>query len=87
MVWVRGVPEPLIASRSEDAILRDLTMPGGSADRARALEAALTELIETVDRVPPVLLRVIDQETGLDLPATSAQARDALRNGTPRRGN
>lgn len=80
-VWVRGVPQPFVASRSEEAVLRDLTEPRAVADRTRRLESAVARVADTVDRVPPVLLRVLTQETGLDLRAAVAEARESLADG------
>ncbi|MGE5596492.1 MAG: hypothetical protein ACM3S1_10725 [Hyphomicrobiales bacterium] len=86
-VWVRGIAEPLVASRSEEVIVRDLTAPRELADRTRVLESALERMTDSIDRVPPVLLRVVAQETGLDLKSLAAGAREAAEDGvTPMRG-
>lgn len=77
-VWVRGLPEPLVASRSEDAIIRDLTQSRGMAERARRLESAVERVADSIERIPPVLLRVLAQETGEDLGGVAAQAREAV---------
>lgn len=78
LVWVRNLPEPLIASRSEESLLRDITLPREMADRMRKLESGVERLTDAIDRVPPVLLRVVAQETGQDLRAVSKEARRAL---------
>jgi len=39
LVWVRGVPDPIIASRSEAAIIMDLSTPA-DADRKGVIAAA-----------------------------------------------
>ncbi|MCK9518561.1 MAG: hypothetical protein M0R74_05980 [Dehalococcoidia bacterium] len=84
-VWVRGIADPLIASRSEDAIRRDLVDPSEVLERARRLETTVSQVADSLDRVPPLLLRMIKQETGLDLKALAADAREATGNGTGRR--
>lgn len=80
-VWVRGVPEPLVASRSEESLLRDLTQPRTVVDRGRRLEGAVERVTQAIDQIPPVLLRVVAQETGQDLRAVASEAREALTNG------
>lgn len=76
-VWVKGLPEPLVASRSEDALLRSLGATDG-ASRQALLQGALLRMTAAVDRIPPVLLRVVEQETGEDLKAISSQAKDQI---------
>lgn len=77
-VWVRGIPEPFIASRSEDAITRDLVAPGDETLRAEQLGAALERLVEAAEALPPVLQRVVHQETGRDFGALAHEARKTL---------
>ena len=77
LVWVRGLPEPLVASRSEDALLRSLGAVDGTA-RAALLQGALQRMTDAVDRIPPVLLRVVEQETGEDLRSVASEARKQI---------
>lgn len=87
-VWVRGLPDPFVASRSEEAVLRDLTHPRETLARTRKLETAVERVAESIERVPPVLLRVVAQETGMDLRSVVSDAREVLvdGNGDGRRG-
>lgn len=78
LVWVRGLPEPLVASRSEESLLRDLTQPRETISRVQRLEGAVERVAATIDRIPPVLLRVVAQETGQDLRAVVSEARQAV---------
>ena len=68
-------------SRKEWQVLRDLTEPRTVLDRTRKLESAVERVADTIDRVPPVLLRVVAQETGLDLKSVAAGAREAVLDG------
>ena len=77
-VWVRGLGEPFLASRSDEVILRDLTQPRDFVERERRLEAALDAVAAAMERIPPVLLRVLQQETGQDLKTVANDARQAL---------
>jgi hypothetical protein len=78
LVWVKGLPEPLVASRSEDALLRSLGAADG-ASRQALLHGTLQRMTAAVDRIPPVLLRVVEQETGEDLRSIASDAKDQLR--------
>lgn len=78
-VWVRGLPEPLIASRSEESLLRALVVREDGADRQAELQGMLQRMTMAVDRIPPVLLRVVQQETGEDLKSIATEARRQLR--------
>jgi hypothetical protein len=80
-VWVRGLPEPLVASRTEESLLRDLTGSRELAERARRLEGAVTLVADSIERIPPVLLRLVAQETGKDLREVIAEARQVMANG------
>jgi hypothetical protein len=69
LVHVEGIAEPLVASRSEAAIVADLgpgraTVPGELAVDALAL---LREVVEGIGAVGPLARREIRAETRLDL--------------------
>lgn len=78
LVWVRGIPEPLISSRSEEAITRDLVAPGDRTLRAEQLASILERLVEASENLPAVLQRVVTQETGQDFAALAREGRSAL---------
>lgn len=78
LVWVRDVPEPLIGSRSEGAIVDDLVTPAEEAARMRDLRAALEDVRTALESLPPVLRRVIEQETAVDLDDLVERARRVL---------
>jgi len=44
LVWVRGLPAPLVASRSQEAILEDMTRPPEEAPRAHPQRSVLRNL-------------------------------------------
>ncbi len=77
-VWVRGLPESMVASRSEDALVKDLVAPADQITRVHELTAALDRLTGAVEDVPPVLLRVLEEETGHDFGELARQAHQAL---------
>jgi hypothetical protein len=74
-VWVRGIAEPFVASRSEEAILRDITRPLGAMDRVARLESLASHVADTLERIPPVLGPVIEEATGEDPRDLAAELR------------
>lgn len=66
-VYVRGRDEPVVASRTEEAILDD--MAPDEEELSRALEAldTATELLERLRGLSPVIRRMLRSEAGLDL--------------------
>ena len=77
-VYVATREEPLVVSRSEESILRDMgTLPDGefAAEEARA---ALGELLEDLDDVTPVLRRMLEHEVRLNLDVWERRIRALL---------
>ena len=64
LVWVRGLPDPLVASRAEGSIIDDLVTPVEEAARMKAQRAALRSLTTTLDSVSHGARRVRAAETG-----------------------
>lgn len=78
LVWVRGLPEPLVASRAEASVVDDLVTPAEEAARMRELRDTLTAIVDALERVPPVLRRVIDEEAGTDVTQLVTEGRRVL---------
>jgi len=79
-VWVEGIAEPVVASRSEAAILADMG-PEGSVvpgDLAREALSLLGQIAEQVGGVGPLLRREIRAEAALDLDELERSARALL---------
>lgn len=66
-VWVRGIPEALVASRSERAIADDLLTRADDAAHLQQMRGLLRSLSRRLEEVPPVLRRVIREESGIDV--------------------
>ena len=79
LVWVEGIPEPLVASRTERTLLLDMGLKGEATtplvDEALALAGRLAE---DAEKVGPLLARSIKAEAGLDLPDLGRRARRLL---------
>ena len=77
-VWIRGVPEPLIASRSEEAIVDDLVTPADETARLRQQREVLRQVLKSLDSLPAYLRRVLREENDIDFDAVATEVRRVL---------
>lgn len=78
LVWVRGLPDPLVASRSEVAITDDLVTPAEEAARMQQLRTTLSKLTRALDQMPPMLRRLMQEENGVDVGGLVEESRRSL---------
>lgn len=78
LVWVRGVADPIEASRAEGSIVDDLVTPAEEAARMRQQRSTLSKLATALDQVTPALKRVIVEESDVDLDSLAAEAKRIL---------
>ena len=78
MVWVRGVPEALVASRAEGSLVDDLVTPAEEAARMRQQRAVLGRILVALDGLSPALRRVVEEGTDVDLAQLADEARRVL---------
>ena len=78
LVWVRGLAEPLVASRAEGSIVDDLVTPAEEAARMKAQRSALRSLTSALGSVSPGVRRVLAEETGTDVEDLLDQANRVL---------
>ena len=79
VVWVEGIAEPLVASRTERTILQD--MGEDASAQAAVLEDALAlaeRLADDSERIGPLLARSIKAESGVDVSELGKKARELL---------
>jgi hypothetical protein len=79
LVWVEGIGEPLVASRTERTILQD--MGEDASAQLSVLEDALAlaeRLAEDSERIGPLLARSIKAESGVDVSELGKRARELL---------
>jgi hypothetical protein len=65
-VYVEGRAEPVVASRAEATILKDLVLSRSEAEASTAFDL-LERILHEMEKVGPILRRSIREETGLDL--------------------
>jgi hypothetical protein len=80
LVWVDGVADPIVASRSDGAIVADMAlgrggMPGDVTSEALAL---LAEVADRAGAVGPLVRREIRNEAAIDLDDLERRARAVL---------
>ena len=68
LVWVRGLPSPLVSSRTEEAIMSDLIRPAhDTVVRGRNQRAVLEHVAKALDGVPGSYRRRLRDTAGIDL--------------------
>ncbi len=78
LVWVRGVPEPLVASRAEGSVVDDLVTPADEAARMKAQRSTLRRIATAREGVSPGVKRVIAEEASTDIDGLIDEARRVL---------
>ncbi|MDX1663761.1 MAG: hypothetical protein R3272_08205 [Candidatus Promineifilaceae bacterium] len=66
-VYVEGAREPVVASRSEGTILRDMVETPREVTRATEQYELLIDILETVREIDPMLRTIIQQQGNWDL--------------------
>ena len=77
-VWLRGREDPLIASRSSEALYLDLIRPRDDAARSRVQRSVLERLAQALDEVPGPYRRRLRESDGIDLDDLAGEARRAI---------
>jgi hypothetical protein len=78
LVWVRGVPDPIVASRAEGSIVDDLVTPADEAARMKAQRSVLTKMAGVLDQVSPGIRRLLAEESGTDIDDLLGEANRVL---------
>jgi hypothetical protein len=78
-VYVENFPEPFVASRSEGAILRDLTGVPKEVTRSREQYQLLSDILDTVSEINPVLRSIIRDQAHWDLDRLEERIQEIIR--------
>lgn len=78
LVWVRGIPDPMVASRAEGSIIDDLVTPADEAARMNAQRSVLSKMTRALEDASPGVRRVIDEESDADLESLIDEATKVL---------
>ncbi|MBD1915214.1 MULTISPECIES: hypothetical protein [Cyanophyceae] len=66
-VYLEGHTDPVVASRAEDTIVRDLVQEPREVIQSRQQQEILTDLLEDLSKVNSTVRRISRDEGGLDL--------------------
>lgn len=77
-VYVEGQPEPLVASRAEDSLVRDLVREPREVTRVRQQQEILRDLMEDLATVNETVREIVRDRSKLDLNVAERRIRDAL---------
>ena len=66
-VYVDGQSEPIVASRSDGAILRDLVESPGEITRGREQRQLLADILDTIEGIDPMLRSIIREQGNWNL--------------------
>ena len=77
-VHVEGMSEPLVASRAEDSVIRDLVREPHEVTRARQQQELLRDIGEDLATVNETLRQIIRDRSRLDLDLLERRIKDVL---------
>lgn len=77
-VYVDSIDEPVVASRSEHAILRDLVGMSRAESKSEEQYALLADILDTIAEINPVLRSIIRTQGNWDLDRLEERIRDVL---------
>jgi hypothetical protein len=78
-VYVEHLANPIIASRSEGAILRDLVEMPEEVIRSQEQHDVLSDILDTISAINPLLRSIIRDQGHWDLNRLEERLRDILR--------
>ncbi len=77
-VFVEGQSDPLVASRAEDSLVRDLVSEPREVTRSRQQQEILRDLLEDLSTVNETVRDIVRDRSSLDLNLTERRIRDAV---------
>jgi hypothetical protein len=77
-VYIQGVEEPMVASRSEGAILRDMIEMPSEVTRVREQQQLLGDILDTINDIEPMLKTIIRSQGNWDLDRLAERIREIL---------
>jgi len=78
-VYIEHLPTPVIASRSEGAILRDAVEMPREVTRSREQHDLLSDILDTISDINPLLRSIIRDQGHWDLDRLEERIKEVLR--------
>jgi hypothetical protein len=82
-VYIQDLSQPLIASRSETAIIRDLVESPEEVIRSTEQKELLTDILDSLETINPMLRSIIRDQGDWDLNRLEERIRDVLQEASP----
>jgi hypothetical protein len=79
-VYVEGLDKPLVASRADDSIVRDVATEPQEITRSRQQQEILRDLLEDLATVNEVVRQIVRDRSRLDMDLIERRIKDALDN-------
>jgi hypothetical protein len=77
-IYVQDQNDPLVASRAEDSVVRDLVQEPREITRARQQQEVLRDLLEALDSVNATVRDIVRDQSELDLDLTERRIRELM---------
>ena len=77
-VFVEGAPQPIVASRAEGTVLRDMVETPREVTRAAEQYELLVDILETVRDIDPMLRTIVQQQGDWDLDRLERRIEETL---------
>ncbi len=78
-VYIEGLREPIVASRSENAILRDVIEAPREYTKTREYYDLLADILDTISEINPMLRSIIRDQGKWDLDRLEERIQELLR--------
>jgi hypothetical protein len=78
LVYVQGLSQPVVASRSEGAILRDMTDVPKEITRVQEQQQILSDILDTISDIDPVMRKIIREQSSWNLDRLEERIKDLL---------
>lgn len=82
-VYTATLEHPIVASRSEQAILEDMALATGEQFRIQEAREAVNDLVDGLNDIPDVLKRMLANEARFDADAWTRRLRDVVKATVP----
>ena len=80
-VYIDGIEEPMVASRSEGAILRDMIEMPSEVTRVREQQQLLGDILDTIHDIDPMIKTIINSQAKWDLDRLAERIKEILGEG------
>lgn len=80
-VYVEGVDQPIVASRAEDSIVRDLVREPQEVTRGRQQQEILRDILEDLGTVNETVRQIVRDRSRFDMELIERRIRDVLEGG------